>query len=44
MIMICASRFGLEGDTKTLTVMAICLALATWLGMAERRRVLAFFT
>ena len=44
MIMICASRFGLEGDTKALTVMAVCLALATWLGMAERRRVLAFFT
>ncbi|WP_405402845.1 acyltransferase family protein [Paracoccus sp. Ld10] len=44
LIMICASRFGLEGDVKALSVMALCLGMAAWLCMGERRRVLAFFT
>lgn len=44
MIMICASRFGLEGDAKALAVMVTCLGMALWLGAARRRPVLAFFT
>ncbi|QBX33853.1 hypothetical protein E4191_03295 [Paracoccus liaowanqingii] len=44
MMMIVASRFGLEGDVKALAVMALCLGLAAWLGIGTRRPVLAFFT
>lgn len=44
MIMICASRFGLEGDVKALAVMVTCLGIALWLGAPRRRPVLAFFT
>ena len=44
MIMICASRFGLEGGVKALAVMATCLGIGLWLGAPRRRPVLAFFT
>ncbi|TJZ90769.1 acyltransferase [Paracoccus gahaiensis] len=44
LMMITASRFGLEGDTKALVVMGLCLGIALWLSVGERRRVLAFFT
>ncbi|CAM3215115.1 acyltransferase family protein [Paracoccus nototheniae] len=44
LMMITASRFGLEGDTKALVVMGLSLGVAVWLSIGERRRVLAFFT
>lgn len=44
LMMITASRFGLEGDVKALVVMGLSLGIAFWLSLGERRRVLGFFT
>ncbi|MBU2957556.1 acyltransferase family protein [Paracoccus sp. 1_MG-2023] len=44
LIMITASRFGLEGNAKAGFVMAVSLALAWWLGAEHRRPVLRLLT
>lgn len=44
LMMIVASRFGLDGNAKALFVMAASLGLARWLAAERRRPVLAMFT
>ncbi|WP_028725871.1 acyltransferase family protein [Paracoccus zeaxanthinifaciens] len=44
LIMITASRFGLEGNAKAIFVMAVSAALAWWLGAPRRRPVLSLLT